>query len=231
MHYPQLVFSTLATLVLLPACEFHCSVGKDINEKVQSSVEKTLLKKFDLAVKVVCPKLKDVDSAKCDASTDSGLSFPLRVNLDEDGEWNYQTEGVAFGSQVEDVFKNLYSDKFGLVLEKISCPEIVKLGNEAVCDGLDQGVKIPFEVMYTTKDGKDDLDFRPKSGILIIGKLEAALLDKGKDKGVTKVECGKPRLMVSVPDKKFECTLSGAEGLLRTQTILITNETGGVKFL
>lgn len=231
MHYKQFVFSTLAALTLLPACEFHCSVGKDTKEKVQSMVEKDLLKKPGISVKVVCPKLKDVESAKCDVSTEAGLSFSVIVSRNEDGGWGYKTEGVAFGTQVEDVFKKLYSDKFGLVLEKISCPEIVKLGSEAVCEGLDQGIKIPFEVMYTTKDGKDDLDFRPKSGILLIAKLEAAILAKEKDKGVTKVECGKPRLMVSVPDKKFECTLSGAKGLLRTQTILITNETGGVKFL
>lgn len=192
-------------------------------------VEKDLLKKSGAEIKVVCPKLKDVESAKCDASVE-GLSFPVTVTQDN-GNWSYETEGVAFAAQVEGTFKKIYAEKYGLVLEKISCPVVVKLGNEAVCQGLDQGVKIPFEVMYTTKEGKGDIDFRPKSGILIVAQLEAALVDKGKDKGVTKVDCGKPRLMVSVVDKQFECKLEGAEGQVGIQKIVITNEDGGVKFL
>lgn len=203
--------------------------GKDINKNVQVSVEIELLDKSGVAVTVVCPKIKDVESAKCDASTDAGLHFSVTVTKGKDGVWGYQTEGVVFAAQVEKAFNRLYAEKYSFVLEKITCPAIVKLGNEAVCDGLDQGVKIPIEVLYTIKDGNNDIDFRPTSGIILVAKLEAALADEGK--GITEVDCGKPRLIVSVPDKQFECKLGGAEGPIGIQKIVITNENGSVKFL
>ncbi len=227
---PSVVLPMAASLLLLSSCEFSCNVGKDTTAKVQSWVEGELAKSGVVAT-VTCPKLKNVDSATCDAKTAEGVSFPIAVTHADDGDWSYKTEGVAFASQVEDVFKKIYADKYGLVLEKITCPKVVKLGTEAVCDGLDQGVKIPFDIMFTQKDGRNDLDFRPKSGILIVAKLEAAILAKGKEHGITKVDCGKERLMVSVPKKLFECGLFGAEGLVGKQKVLITNDKGGVEFL
>jgi len=230
MH-PQVAKSLYFTLlVLLPACKFNCSVGKDLTEKVQSSVEKKLLAQVGIKTSIVCPELKSKDSASCEAKTEDGSSFPVTVSKNDEDSWSFQTEGVAFGSQVEKKFRELYSEKFGLVLEKVVCPDAVLRGAVATCQGSHQGVNIPIEVMYTEQNGRDDLDFKPKSGLLSVVKIEAALLEKTRAKGVTKVDCGKARLMVSKPQARFECQLLGASGPLGTQKILIEDETGQVKF-
>ncbi len=219
-----------ASLVILaafafPACEFHCSVGKDSKDKAERAIEKALLEETGLAVAITCPEIEKEGATRCDGKTKEGVVFPIEISSAKD-KWSYQTVGVAFGDKVEAAFAPIYKNKFGLVLDKFVCPPVFLQGELTTCMGESQGVQVPIEVTYLVKDGKDDLDFNPKGGLVIVSKLEAFFLEKNQDKGVTKVDCGKARLMVSKPNFEFKCGLLGAEGVVGTVSVLIKDEDG-----
>jgi hypothetical protein len=219
--------ASIAILVSLPACQFHCSGGKLTREDVEKQIGEKLSAEAGAPVGVACPEIKLGDDNECTATAPGGKKFPVVVSGSNVKELKWRAENITFGPRLAPIVVKRLRDQFDFTLPRPACPPVVAVGDQAACVARVQGVevRVEFEVR------PDDAYFTDLKGIISSDKLEPWLASQAPEAlRPATADCG-PRLRVSAPDTSFVCTVTGQGGAVAEVQIGITSTTGDVKVL
>ena len=210
---------SIAVFALFGGCEFKCSTGGFNTEKVQKKIEKTMADQ-GVEVKATCPEIKKNATTNCTAKTTDGKTIIVEVVTDG-SKAKYETKNVAMGKKIAPRIQADYKDKYNLVMETFTCPNLIVSGDTVTCAGKAQGVDIPFKLSVDTKG----IHWEPTAGVIVAAKIEP-LLQKQLG-GPAKVTCDF-RIRVSKPGDRFACSADKPDGTKVVVHFKITDTNGGI---
>lgn len=217
----------LLGLLALASCEARCTAGGTSPEELAGQIRAKLQEQAGISVDVTCPDLDPERDNQCSAAAPGGETFSIRVKRGGDGDWTWETEGIAFGEPLAATIQAFYAQEHGLTIGKISCPPYVVHGQDegAECKAQEQGIEVVFGVSM----GPERASFEPKRGF-VVSELAAKLAvdELAKLNIQAQVDCG-PALRLSVPGSTFICTARDSSGGTQPLYYQVTDDDGGIR--
>lgn len=214
-------------LLVLASCDARCSAGGTSPEQLAAQIRAELQERAGVSVEVTCPALDPERDDRCSATAPNGETFSIDVRRGSDGDWSWESRGVAFGEPLAATMQAFYAEQHGITFSKIVCPAIVvqQGGDSVECKAHERGIEVIFRVAM----GPERASFEPRRGFVVPALAAKLAVDELARLNIrAEVDCGST-LRLSVPGSTFTCTARDSNGDTRPLYYQVTDDDGGIR--
>jgi len=130
--------------------------------------------------------------------------------------------------KVEAALKNLYTEKAGVPIESVNCPDNanIKPGGSFECKATTQGVKFDLAVKMENSEGSFNSNTK---GLIVLSKIEDLLKQTAKEKANIDLtaDCGGKVRQAKAGDT-FNCKVQSKDGKTGNAKITVKDEQGNI---